>query len=61
VYISRELAHSGEDSRVRDARTHEHNPTASERLKDAPIKKRRTVAVFHRGDRSSQAISLVEP
>jgi hypothetical protein len=48
VFISRELADSGKDSRMRDARTHEQNSIASDQQDDATMENRQAVAVYHR-------------
>jgi hypothetical protein len=40
VFISRELADSGNDSRMRDARTHEQESTASGQSDDTKTKKK---------------------
>jgi hypothetical protein len=51
VFISRELADSGKDSRMRDARTHEQNSMASDQPDNATTENRGAVAVCRTTDR----------
>jgi hypothetical protein len=48
VFISRELADSGKDSRMRDARTHEQDLIAGDLLEDTTTKSRQAMVVYYR-------------